>query len=93
MAFAGTDSNHWWLQKTNEIDTTHNSTNHDRKWEYEGNNGLEETDIFGKSDYENTYEAANFNEWDSSDELYDQGDEDWLVNSLDKGLIKKEDEC
>ena len=92
MAFAGTDSDHWLLQTKTETETPNAPTQRDFKWEYEGEEAFDET-TSAQVVHDIAYEATNYNEWDLADELYDQSDDEWLVDCMGKDLINKEDEC
>jgi hypothetical protein len=92
MAFAGTDSDHWLSPTKNETEIPDAPTQRDFKWEYEGDEALDAT-LYAQDAHDIVYEATNYNEWDLADELYDQSDDEWLIDCMGKDLINKEDEC
>ena len=67
-------------------------TQRDFKWEYEGDEIFDET-TSAQVTHDIAYQATNCNEWDIADELYDQSDDEWLIDCMGKDLINKEDEC
>ena len=91
MAFAGTDSDHWLSQTKNETETPNTPTQRDFKWEYEGDEAFDET-TSAQVAHDSAYQATNCNEWDLADGLYDQSEDEWLVDCLGKDLINREDE-